>query len=117
MCNINNAELLSNLLVPDIKRQTTKLKNTELNYYFFNILVPGKERLSRILLKNGVDTGKFVMRNCPVCYSEYNKTGINAYENTVHVYSSTLQIPVYESVNNKDIYRISRIINLNYEKS
>lgn len=114
--NKNNALLLEKMLKPEIRRQIPRLNGTELNYYFFNILVSDKKRLSSVLLKHGIDTGKFVMRNCPVYFNEYNKTGVLAYKNTEYIYNSTLQIPVHESVKTKDIYRISRIINLNYEK-
>lgn len=75
-------------------------------YYFYIISIRDKESLSRYLLLNGIDTGKYLMRNvADICNSR------ESYPVTEWAYEHGLQIPVYASLEKKDMLHIADVLN------
>jgi len=57
--------------------------------YFYVIKSSYKDMIVKELLRKGVDTGKYVMRNCGKLFDS-----VNSYPNTVAAHNDSLQIPV-----------------------
>lgn len=74
-------------------------------HYFYIIKHPEKDVIARKLLFNGVDTGKYVMRNCARFLEGSGKN----YFNTEYAYTNSLQLPV-ESCSIKNMRTIVKVI-------
>lgn len=74
--------------------------------YFFVILTESADKLSYYLLKNGIDTGKYIMRHCP---KEMNDK--KNYPNTEKALKLSIQIPLHKFVDINKTQKIAEIIN------
>jgi len=79
---------------------------TNPTYYFFVILTHNADSLSKKLLIKGIDTGKYIMRDCAARCGN-NKSCVSTQE----AISTSLQIPLYPQLQEKDIVYISGILN------
>ena len=75
-------------------------------YYFFVILAHDAKSLSKRLLIEGIDTGKYIMRDCAmVCRN--NESCVSTQE----AIRTSLQIPNYPQLGQKDIKYIAEVLN------
>lgn len=74
-------------------------------HYFYIIKHPEKDVIARKLLFNGIDTGKYVMRNCGRLLEDSGRN----YFNTEYAYNNSLQLPV-ECCDIKNMRTIARVI-------
>lgn len=104
-----NAFVLDTFLSEYIKRPIIKEGS---NYYFYVIFSNERDKIRRLLLEKGLDTGKDLMRYCPPCSGSYEE-----FPNTKRVIEQSIQIPVYETLHYKTIIKIAEIINVSAECS
>jgi dTDP-4-amino-4,6-dideoxygalactose transaminase len=74
--------------------------------YFFVIVSRNADLLQKHLLLNRIDTGRGLMRYCPECFG-YEQDFPKAREALIN----SVQLPLYDSVNEMQILKISEIIN------
>lgn len=102
---IFNSTLLSKFL----DRQIPILKddeNSKTVYYFYVVLDKNINILSRKLLFKGIDTGKHLMRNCSAIYANNDDCPF-----TNEAFRTSLQIPVYPQLEERDIRYIASVLN------
>lgn len=81
-------------------------------YYFFVILAQDAQILSKKLLIKGVDTGKYIMRDCAmVCGNDRSCVS------TQEAIRTSLQIPVYPQLNGDDIRFIAGVLNKTFKNN
>lgn len=100
-----NADTLRNNLNQKVLDLEIKPKEGS-NYYFYILEIRDKDNLSRRLLWRGIDTGKFLMRNVAALCKDKK-----SYPVTEYLYEYSLQIPIYSSLNKKDMLHIAKVIN------
>jgi dTDP-4-amino-4,6-dideoxygalactose transaminase len=76
------------------------------NYYYFIILAERTEYIRRVLLKNGIDTGRAVMRNCPDILGSKS-----SFANTALAYEKSIQLPIHEKVSLAQVVKMAKILN------
>lgn len=103
---IFNAALLARSLVDRGINTLEDNTATRPVYYFFVILAQDIETLSRRLLMKGIDTGKYIMRDCSTIYG----SGTNCLC-TKEALRISLQIPIYPRLNEIDIEYIAGALN------
>ncbi len=103
-----NAALLDRLLDPSIRRQRM---TGEENCYFFIVYSREREKIQACLLRNGIDTGKSLMRNCP---RHFNST--QDYPGTTTAIDESIQIPIHENLSSGKIAKMAAIINRAFRK-
>jgi len=79
------------------------------NHYFYIIFSKRSRLLRKLLLREGLDTGKNLMRCCPDYYGDKGD-----FSNTRTLLRESVQIPIYDSLSKQAIKNISRIINNAY---
>lgn len=107
---VKKAEALNELLGSKIQR-LGKLSQGFSNYYFYIIVSKNIDEISKKLLRNGIDTGKNLMRNCARLYSEPE----GLYPNTNIAEQFSLQIPLHPKVKDVHLKKIAQVIQ-NLEK-
>lgn len=108
---IRNAALLTGMLDKGIGI----LENdsaAEPIYYFFVVLTHDTQALSGKLLRRGIDSGKHLMRNCAEIYGKDAD-----YPCTEQALRTSLQIPVYPRLNDRDIRCIALVLNQIFKNS
>jgi len=86
-----------------LKRPVSNEKNNPF-HYFYVIEHPEKDKLAKELLWAGIDTGKYVMRNCGDIFDKDH-----SYPNTQKTYQFSLQIPI-EFCSDNQLKKIIRIL-------
>jgi len=104
-----NAELLKKLLDRRIEVQRTNLKCRHSYYYFVIKSNWDSEKVQRRLLLRGIDTSvkNELTDDCTVLAQEFSDKCPVTYS----VFNSAMQIPIYESLTKKDIYKIGDALN------
>jgi dTDP-4-amino-4,6-dideoxygalactose transaminase len=78
---------------------------TKPTYYFFVILTHNANSLSRKLLIKGIDTGKYIMRDCAMgCRND------GSYFSTQEAIRMSLQIPNYPQLGQEDVRYIAEVL-------
>jgi dTDP-4-amino-4,6-dideoxygalactose transaminase len=95
-----NALLLNKLLHPSVVRLEDP-PDCDSIYWLYILMVDNPVSLSNLLLRAGIDTGKFFMGNC----------ADESFPNTEHAVRHTLQIPVNPEMDKSTITRISEVVN------
>ncbi len=72
--------------------------------YFYVIKHPQRQEISRKLLWHGIDTGKFIMKNCGAMFDPGHP-----YPNAQRAYESSIQIPI-EYCSEKQMEKIASIL-------
>ncbi|MFH1441744.1 MAG: aminotransferase class I/II-fold pyridoxal phosphate-dependent enzyme [Candidatus Omnitrophota bacterium] len=102
---IKNIKILQKYLKKDIL--DTEIKSIPGSiYYFYILLSENRNKLSKYLLQNGIDTGKYVMRNVAALYGD-----ISRYPICEQIYENSIQIPIHSYLNPKEIKYIADILN------
>jgi len=101
----DNVVVLKNNLISEILDLEMKPREGS-NYYFYILKVRDKNILSHKLLWRGIDIGKFLMRNVAALCKDKK-----SYPVTEWLYDHSLQIPIYSSLNKKDMLRIAKALN------
>jgi dTDP-4-amino-4,6-dideoxygalactose transaminase len=100
---VKNALMLESLLSPEI----TCLQNApgcEAIYWLYIVVVKNPVAVSRLLLRQGIDTGKFFMGNC----------ASTKFVNTETAVRHTLQIPLFPEMDESTVFRIANAMNNAY---
>jgi dTDP-4-amino-4,6-dideoxygalactose transaminase len=105
---LRNALLLDSLLRKDIPRPVL---TAGCNYYFYLLFSPDQKRFRQRLLREGLDTGESLMRNCAALLS-----APGMYPETERAIRESVQIPVHERLSEKDIRDMAVIINTQYTR-
>jgi dTDP-4-amino-4,6-dideoxygalactose transaminase len=101
-----NAGRLDELLKSEIGRP---LMDKGCNHYFFILFSKEREAFRKRLLKEGLDSGKSLMRNCPGLLKVSER-----FPNTDIAENESVQIPIYEKLSLERIEAIARVINKHY---
>ncbi|MBI5186318.1 MAG: aminotransferase class I/II-fold pyridoxal phosphate-dependent enzyme [Nitrospinae bacterium] len=99
---IKNAAMLMNELEGAVSFQRPVSSEDRPNYLLFTILVPGMEDVALRLLKAGVDTKRYYMRDCSALYG----TG-EEFPNAARAEREALHIPSYPGLSRSDIEEIA----------
>lgn len=97
-----NASLLKECLAGEGIDFLEDSAGTKPVYYFFVILAQDIEALSRGLLLKGIDTGKYIMRDCSAIYA-----GQASCPGAKEALKKSLQIPIYPRLNAAEIKYIA----------
>jgi len=100
-------ELLKKNLNPKLKARLhyQSKKNNEISHYFLTLKTNGNlEHTRKMLSKKGVDVGikDEIMDLC---------SNLKRFKNSISIYNSLIQIPFYNSLDDKSIVKIAKILN------
>lgn len=102
---IKNIQILQKYLKKDLLDREMKSIPGSI-YYFYILTANNKNKLSKYLLRKGIDTGRYVMRNVAALYND-----VSEYPICEQIYENSLQIPIHSYLNPKEIKYIADILN------